>query len=262
MIPSKYVIPEELLQEFRNFTATHMAPYKTGRPRCDNDPLIAGMYYLLKTGCQWEALPKCFGPAKTIYHRFKEFIKLGAFQKIWKSVLMRYDREKGLYLSNQSIDSCHKKSPLGGDKTGKSPVDRRKLGSKLNLVVEEVGMPIGITIASGNRHDTQLFVPLVDNLQQQIPQSSNHYLRTDKGFVSKKNKAEAIKRNFTPIMPLKKPKNKPRIESKKDSKRWVVERTFSWINRFRRTFIRYEKSSTNFLGLVQFACLTIVFRNI
>jgi hypothetical protein len=99
-------------------------------------------------------------------------------------------------------------------------------------------------------------------LQQQIPQSKNHYLRTDKGFVSKKNKAEAVKRNFTPVMPLKKPKNKPRIESEKDLKRWVVERTFSWINRFRRIFTRYEKLSINFLALVQFAFQVIIIKKI
>jgi putative transposase len=262
IIPTKYVIPESLLQEFRNFIAQNMPPKKTGRPRVDSEPLIAGMYYLLRTGCQWEALPLCFGPSKTIYQRFRELIWAGAFQKIWKTVLILYDREIGLALHNQSIDSNHKKSPLGGDKTGISPVDRRKLGTKLNLVVEEAGIPIGATIASGNRHDTQLFIGLIDNLQQQIPQSKNHYLRTDKGFVSKKNKAEAVKRNFTPVMPLKKPKNKPRIESEKDLKRWVVERTFSWINRFRRIFTRYEKLSINFLALVQFAFQVIIIKKI
>ncbi len=262
IIPSKYVISKELLQEFHNFIAVYMPPSKIGRPRSDNDPLIAGIYYLLKTGCQWDALPKCFGPAKTVYHRFRELVKANAFQKIWKSILMHYDRTKGLRLENQSIDSCHKKAPLGGDKTGISPVDRRKLGSKLNLVVEELGLPLSATVAGGNRHDTQLFVPLIDNLQYQIPQSRNHYLRTDKGFVSKKNKEEAIKRNFTPVMPLKKPKNKPRVTTNKDPIRWVVERTFSWMNRFRRVFIRYDKLSKNFLGLVQFACLVIVFRKI
>ncbi len=262
MIPSKYVISDELLQEFHNVISTNIPPSKIGRPRSDDGPLIAGIYYLLRTGCQWDALPKCFGPAKTVYHRFRELVKANAFQKIWKSVLTHYDRTKGLCLENQSMDSCHKKVPLGGDKTGISPVDRRKLGSKLNLVVEEYGLPLGATLASENRHDTQLFVSLVDNLQHQIPQSRNHYLRTDKGFVSKKNKAEAIKRNFTPIMPLKKPKNKPRVTQKKDPIRWVVERTFSWMNRFRRVFIRYDKLSKNFLGLVQFACLVIVFRKI
>lgn len=263
IIPKKYVIPQIVLQEFLTFISKNMPQKKTGRPQKDNEPLVAGMYYLLRTGCQWDALPLCFGPSKTIYHRFVELVKLGAFQKIWKCFLMLYDRTTGLKLQDQSIDSNHKKSPLGGDKTGKSPVDRRKLGTKLNLAVEENGIPIGATIARGNQNDTQLFIPIIDDLQNQINQSNNHFLHTDKGYASKKNRKEAVSRNFTPVMPEKKPKNKPYAKPPvKDLKRWVVERTFSWINRFRRVFIRYERKAKHFLAMVQFAFQIIIFKKI
>jgi len=263
IIPSKYCIPAGLLQEFLNFIATHFPPKSTGRPRVDSEKLIAGIFYLLKTGCQWEALPLCFGPAKTVYHRFQELVAARAFQVIWKSVLVQYDRVHGLCLHEQSIDTMHKKAPLGGDKTGISPVDRKKLGTKVGITVEEKGIPVGLIIAKGNRHDTQLFDSLIHNLQHQITQSKNHYLRTDKGFTSKKNRQKAISMNFTPVMPLKKPKNKPYPKPPiKDKKRWVVERTLSWLNRFRRIFVRYEKKSEHFLALVQFAFQIIVFNKI
>jgi putative transposase len=263
VIPAKYCISEDLLQEFRDFIKKYMPPKKTGRPRVDNDSLIAGIYYLLKTGCQWDALPLCFGSPKTVYHRFVELVAAGVFQKIWRSVLIKYNQKKGLSLHEQSVDSMHKKSPLGGEKTGISPVDRRKLGTKVGLVVEEIGLPIGLIVERANKHDSQLFCNLLDDLQNQIPQSKNHYLRTDKGFVSRKNRLEAISRNFTPVMPIKKPKNKPSLQpQKKDEKRWVVERTFSWLNRFRRVFVRYERRSRNFLALIQFACQIIVINKI
>jgi len=263
IIPKKYLIPQAVLQEFLTFISINLPAKQTGRPQKDSEPLVAGMYYLLRTGCQWNALPLCFGASKTIYHRFVELVKLGAFQKIWKSFLMLYDRKNGLRLQEQSIDSNHKKSPLGGDKTGKSPVDRRKLGTKLNLAVEENGIPIGATIARANQHDTQLFIPIIDDLQNQINQSKNHYLHTDKGYSSKKNHKEAVSRNFTPVMPEKKPKNKPyKTLPKKDTKRWVVERTFSWINRFRRVFVRYERKSKYFLSMVQFTFQIMIFKKI
>ena len=85
VIPKKYLIPEELLQEFLNFISINLPLKKIGRPQKNNESLVAGMYYLLKTGCQWDALPLCFGASKTIYHRFIELVKLGAFQKIWKN---------------------------------------------------------------------------------------------------------------------------------------------------------------------------------
>ncbi len=210
-----------------------------------------------------DALPLCFGPSKTVYHRFRELVKAGAFQSIWKSILALYDRKTGLRLKEQSVDSSHKKSPLGGDKTGKSPVDRRKLGTKINLAVEENGIPIGVTIAGGNRHDTQLFVPLIDDLPNQIQKPDDCNIHTDKGYTSKKNRNEAMQRNYQPVMPQKKPKNKSYPKPPvKDLKRWVVERTFSWLNRFRRIFVRYEKISNNFLALVQFACQIVILNKI
>jgi len=263
VIPAKYCIPNELLQEYRKIISTELPKKKTGRPRSDSDSLVAGIFYLLKTGCQWDALPLCFGPAKTVYHRFTELIEIGAFQKIWKTVLMRYDQAQGLMLGDQSVDSMHKKSPLGGEQTGISPVDRRKLGTKVGLVVEEKGIPLGLIVAKGNRHDSQLFERLLDDLERQIPQSRNHIIRTDKGFASKKNRNVAINRNYTPQMPNKKPRNKPSREPViKDLKRWVVERTFSWINRFRRILVRYEKRAVHFLAMVQFSCQIITFNKI
>lgn len=262
IIPGKYVIPSGLLREYMEFLEREIPKNKMGRPRTDDEKLIAGMYYLLRTGCQWDALPRCFGPAKTVYHRFRELTRMGAFQKIWKSVLNKYDQIKGLMLQHQSFDSCHKKSPLGGEKTGNSPVDRRKLGTKINLATEGNGLPIGVTIERGNCHDSRLFLPLLDNLQQQIAQDRNHYLHTDKGYFSANNKSEAIARNYTPKMARKNKRNKTREICEKDKNRWVVERTFSWISRFRRIFTRYEKLKSTFLSLTQFAFQIIIFKKI
>lgn len=262
IIPKKYVIPTKLLKEYEDLIAREIPQNTTGRPRTDNQPLIAGMYFLLKTGCQWDALPLCFGPAKTVYHRFRELIKINAFQKIWKIGLLKYDQKIGLKLEHQSFDSNHRKSPLGGEKTGISPVDRKKLGTKINLATEGNGIPIGTTIEQANRHDTCLFLPLIKNLALQINQSRNHYLHADKGYLSAANKREAIARNYTPKMPIKKKKNKPRETQEKDKNRWVVERTFSWLSRFRKVFVRYDKLQNNYLSFVQFAFQAIIFSKI
>lgn len=262
IIPVKYIIPKKLIEEYKNFIEKSIPKKKMGRPRVDDDKLIAGIYYLLKTGCQWEALPLCFGSSKTVYHRFRELIRVNAFQKIWESALMQFHKTHGLELNHQAFDSCHKKSPLGGEKTGKSPVDRRKLGTKLNLATDGKGIPIGATIEKGNRHDSRLFSALLNNLQEQITQSKNHYLHTDKGYSSAKNKAEAFSNNYTPIMPTKKGRNTSLQNEKKDKHRWVIEQTFSWINRFRRVFVRYEKLQISFLSLVQFAFQIIIINKI
>jgi Transposase DDE domain len=94
----------------------------------------------------------------------------------------------------------------------------------------------------------------------------------DKGYNSENEEQELIKRGYVLHIPIKKKKKgtdnekdiiEPIPDIKKYSpKRWVVERTNSWHNRFRKLFTRYEKKSENYLGLLQFACCIIIYRKI
>ena len=98
------------------------------------------------------------------------------------------------------------------------------------------------------------------------------YLCLDKGYNSEHEEQELIKRGYVLHIPIKKKKKgtnnekditRPIPNIKKYSpKRWVVERTNSWHNRFRKLFTRYEKKSENYLGLVQFSCCIIIYRKL
>lgn len=100
------------------------------------------------------------------------------------------------------------------------------------------------------------------DLENQISQSKIDAFHTDKGFSSAGNRRELISRNFIPVMPKKKPQNKPKPKQEKDEKRWVVERTFSWINRFRRAFVCYEKLTSHIQSFIQMTFQMIIIRNI
>jgi len=80
---------------------------------------------------------------------------------------------------------------------------------------------------------------------------------------------EIINRGYVPHMPYKrkrgehiKEKEKDRQKKYRPRRRWVVERTNSWHNRFRKLFTRYEKKAENYLGLVQLSCSIIIYRKI
>jgi transposase len=104
------------------------------------------------------------------------------------------------------------------------------------------------------------------------------HLCLDKGYKSVQEEQELIKRGFVLHIPIKKKKRKGKGEDGEDgegeevkvtpfrkkysAKRWVVERTNSWHNRFRKLFTRYEKKAENYLGLVQFSCWIIIYRKI
>lgn len=84
----------------------------------------------------------------------------------------------------------------------------------------------------------------------------------DKGYDFQEIEYEAIKRGYVPHIRHKGEKKKKRKRNKRHRirRRWVVERTNSWHNRFRKLLIRYEKKAENYLGLVHLACCIIIYR--
>ena len=86
---------------------------KPGRPRTNDRPLFDGVIWVLRTGAQWSAVPRTFGPKSTVHDRFQEWVCTGAFARAWTLLLAEYDEFVGLDLHWQSADGCLVKAPLG-----------------------------------------------------------------------------------------------------------------------------------------------------
>ncbi len=86
---------------------------KPGRPRTNDRPLFAGVIWVPRTGAQWGAVPREFGPQSTVHDRFQEWVRTGAFARAWTLLLEEYDACVGLDLHWQSADGCVVKAPLG-----------------------------------------------------------------------------------------------------------------------------------------------------
>jgi len=99
----------------------HLAPLlvidkprkKPGRPRHDDRRILNGLIWLARTGSQWAALPRQFGPKSTAHARFQEWVQAGVFERAWASVLTVYDAQVGLDWTWQAADGCMVKAPLG-----------------------------------------------------------------------------------------------------------------------------------------------------
>jgi transposase len=92
-----------------------------GRPRADRRRTMDGLFYVLRTGVQWKALPREYGSGSTVHRYFQEWTKLGVFGKAWRAMLRRYDRRKHIGWDWQSVDGSMTKSPLGGEKNREKP---------------------------------------------------------------------------------------------------------------------------------------------
>ena len=101
-----------------------------GRKRLDPRKVLEGIFYVLRTGCQWKAVPREFGSGSSLHRYFQTWGKAGFFQAIWATALQEYDDLIGIGWEWQSADGCMVKAPLAGSATGPNPTDRGKNGDK------------------------------------------------------------------------------------------------------------------------------------
>lgn len=89
--------------------------------------VFEGIVYVLRTGCQWKAVPKeRFGSPSAIHGYFIRWLKLGFFLSLWRAGLAEYDEMEGIAWQWQSIDGAMVKAPLAAEATGRNPTDRGK----------------------------------------------------------------------------------------------------------------------------------------
>ena len=156
-----------------------------GRPAADPRRLMSGILYVLRTGCQWNALPKeTYGSGKTAHRYFQRWVRAGVFRRMWAAGLTDYDELKGIAWKWQAADGTMTKAPLGGEKTGPNPTDRAKSGTKRSLVVDERGAPLGVVVAGANALDGRLLEATLVSMpiERPNPQSVAQNLCLDKAY--------------------------------------------------------------------------------
>ena len=114
-------IPDALWERIDLLLPVYKASPKGGRPRLPMRNVVGGILYVLRTGCQWKAMPKQFGSGSAIHAYFQEWVELGVFEELWKVALTEYDELKGIDWKWQSMDGAMTKSPLGGEKNREKP---------------------------------------------------------------------------------------------------------------------------------------------
>lgn len=109
----------------RSTDKTYLRKAGSGRPRKPARQVFEAVVYVLRTGCQWKALPKeRFGSASAVHKRFLEWEATGVFEAIWKAGLAEYDQMEGIAWRWQSIDGAMLKAPLAQEAVGHNPTDR------------------------------------------------------------------------------------------------------------------------------------------
>lgn len=257
-----FLIKDQLLHDAQKILMDLEIKASTGRPGIEFKRGLNGIYYLLKTGIHWKALPRCFGSSSAVHRLFQKLKSKGFFEKLWHHELQKYDSLYRLNLVLQAGDCAHIKAPLGKEKTGNSPVDRKKIGTKRSIIVEGNGIVIGLALGSGNRHDSKLFDDSIKSIPRSIQQPYYKEMHLDSAYDSRHIATMLFNYYYVPKIAKNKRNSKKTIPVKSEKKRWVVERTHSWMNRFRRLLIRFEKYANNYFALMQFALSIITFNKL
>lgn len=261
-INASFLISHSLWRDIEKILSNLPLKSKTGRPPLLAKRAINGVYYLLKTGIHWKALPRCFGSSSALHRFFQKLISLDFFKKIWAHEVEQYDLEHGLNLKQQAADCSFRKSPLGCEKTGKSPVDRRKLGSKLSTISESKGIVIGLALGAANEHDSTLLPASLASMPSFLKHPLNSEMHLDAAYDSPAVRTALFNFYYVPKIAPNQRRSKIKSKNPIGYERWFIEPVHAWMNKYRAIFVRYCKKAENYLALAQFAVAVITFKKI
>ncbi|WP_460586566.1 IS5 family transposase [Hymenobacter arcticus] len=268
----EFIISDTLWARLEPLLPVHVPkPHPLGRHRrriADRD-VLNGIFFVLRTGCQWKALDAtglCKG--STAHSRFQQWVQAGVFACLWDEALQDYEDLIGLNFAWMALDGSLHKAPLAGKKTGPNPTDRGKGGVKRSLLTEARGIPVGLVLDGANRHDVKLVAGTLASVPPAAEAARDAHraaggeqgLCLDAGYDSKQVRETLVALGYTAHI---RPRGEE-VQAKKagqKARRWVVERTHSWLNRFRHLLIRWAKKPENYLAMLHFACARITWYN-
>jgi transposase len=222
-----------------------------GRPRYTNRQILQALLYWLADGLPTRRLKQYTGISyRTLAPKLDAWIEDGFFERLWLSALENQEQLCGLKLNLLFVDGRIGASPNGGENTGKSPVDRRKSGSKLSLLTAQTGTPLGVVIVGANRHDSPLFGPTLDASLVALPAGAQFEL--DRGYRGAPVQTAATERGFVAVI------REAGVRTR--SKRYPIECALSKFNRYRGIKIRVLRKASRWLALLQWAAAIITFR--
>jgi putative transposase len=133
------------------------------------------------------------------------------------------------------------------------------------VLTEADGGPLAVALAPANRHDSLVLQDVLEAVVVEPPDPREHeqHLCLDKAFDGAPSEATARVFGYEPhVRRIGEEKKDRRGRKTKKARRWVVERTISWLNRCRAILIRWDKKAENYLGMIQLACALLWYRRL
>lgn len=237
-------------------------PSLTGAPRKHSWRMILNaIFYVVKNGCVWRALPRDFPAWKTVYHYFRLLRRNGLWERLNTGIREAVRKKEGKepQASLMIADAQSAKSAEGGEKRG---FDGGKLvsGRKRNIVVDALGLVVIAKVTAANVQDVHAGKQLFSALAQK-PELLTRLKKivADGGYRGEL--IEWVQQNLNVALEIV-----LKLGNQKGfqvlPKRWVVERTFAWISRNRRLARDYERLAESSEAFIYIAMIRLGLRRI
>jgi putative transposase len=263
MTKSQNVYPTDLNDtEWAQIAPYLPQPSSTGAPRKHGwRSLLNAMFYVVKNGCVWRALPHEFPAWKTVYHYFRLFRKTGQWEELNTKIREAVRKKEGKQpqASAMIADCQSSKSAEGGESRG---FDGGKLvsGRKRNLLVDTLGLVVLAKVTAANVQD----VHAGKQLFSAVAQKPELLTRLEKIFADGGYRGELVdwvQQNLHAVLEIV-----LKLGDQKGfqvlPKRWVVERTFAWITRNRRLARDYERLTQSSEAFIYVAMIRLGLRRL
>ncbi|MEM5406258.1 IS5 family transposase [Paraburkholderia unamae] len=220
--------------------------------------MFNALRWMARAGASWRMLPTNFPPWELVYQQTQRWLNAGCFEAMvsdLRSVLRIAQERRGqpsaVILDRRTLQSTCESGPRAGYDGYK-----RKRGSKVHMAVDTLGNLLAVHITPANEQERAQVAELARQVQQVTGQTVKVAF-ADQGYTGE-DAAQAARDEGIELQVIKLP------EAKKGfvvlPRRWVVERSFGWLNRFRRLARDYERLPQTLAGLhfVVFAMLMLV----
>jgi transposase len=251
--------PSDVSDEEWAFVSPYLTllPLDAAQRQHDLREVFNALRYLVRAGCSWRMLPNDLPPWYTVYQQAQRWLAAGSFEAIVHDlrVILRLAEGRNAEPSAAIFDARTMQStPESGARAGYDG-HKRKKGSKVHMAVDTLGHLLAMHVTPANEQERAQVEELAKAVQQ-VTDSNIEIAFVDQGYTGE-DAARAAQEQGITLQVVKLPEAKRGFVLL--PRRWVVERSFGWMARFRRLAKDYERLATTLVGLhfVAFVCLLL-----
>src|SRR5260221_2880493 len=254
--------PSDVTDAEWEFLLPYLTLMREDAPQRSNDmrEVFNAIRYVVKTGCQWRMLPHDLPEWTVAYQQARRWIQAGVFEQVAHDlrVILRLVQEREPQPSATILDGRTLQStPESGDRAGYDGA-KKKNGSKVHAAVDTMGNLLALKVTAANEQEREQVAELAAKVQE-VTGGTVEIAFVDQGYTGE-NPAKQARQAGIELEVVK------HTEAKKGfvllPRRWVVERTFGWLGRFRRLTRDYERLAEVLAGWHWLAFLVLLINKV